>query len=187
VSGTIVSLGYNLTSDNGGGFLTVTGDQINANPLLGPLQNNGGTTPTHALQAGSPAIDAGNSSGSLNDQRGLGFLRVVDLLVPNASGGDGADIGAFELQAEPPPITATIAGRVLRPSGTVLPNTRVNLIDPQGVVRVATSSSFGEYLFTNLPTGQAYLITVSSKRFRFAPQNVTLNGNVTGLNLQGLE
>src|SRR6266705_780494 len=53
--GTVTSLGYNLSSDNGGGVLTGPGDQINTNPLLGPLQNNGGRTFTHALLPGSPA------------------------------------------------------------------------------------------------------------------------------------
>src|SRR5205823_532136 len=43
-SGSIVSQGHNLCSDNGGGFLTGPGDQINTDPLLGPLQNNGGPT-----------------------------------------------------------------------------------------------------------------------------------------------
>ena len=36
--GTVTSLGYNLSSDDGGGYLTGPGDQINTNPLLGPLQ-----------------------------------------------------------------------------------------------------------------------------------------------------
>ena len=40
--GTITSLGYNLSSDDGGGFLTAPGDQINTESLLGPLQDNGG-------------------------------------------------------------------------------------------------------------------------------------------------
>ena len=58
--GTVTSLGYNLSSDDGGGYLTGPGDQINTNPLLGPLQDNGGSTFTHALLPGSPAIDAGD-------------------------------------------------------------------------------------------------------------------------------
>ena len=73
ISGTITSNGYNLTNDNGGGFLTATGDQINTEPMLGPLQNNGGPTFTHELLTGSPAIDAGNPSFTpppANDQRG---------------------------------------------------------------------------------------------------------------------
>ena len=39
-------------------------------PLLGPLQMNGGATFTHALLLGSPAIDQGNSFGEPTDQRG---------------------------------------------------------------------------------------------------------------------
>ena len=60
-SGTVTSHGYNLSSDNGGGFLNGPGDQINTDPLLGPLQDNGGPTFTHELLPGSPAIDAGDA------------------------------------------------------------------------------------------------------------------------------
>src|SRR5206468_6006919 len=42
--GTVTSDGYNLSSDDGGGYLTGTGDQINTDPMLGPLQDNGGPT-----------------------------------------------------------------------------------------------------------------------------------------------
>jgi hypothetical protein len=42
------------------GFLTGPGDQINTNPLLGPLQNNGGSTLTHALLVGGPGINTGD-------------------------------------------------------------------------------------------------------------------------------
>ena len=52
--GTITSHGYNLSSDDGGGFLNGTGDQINTDPILGPLQDNGGPTFTHALAARQP-------------------------------------------------------------------------------------------------------------------------------------
>jgi hypothetical protein len=53
-----LSLGYNLDSENSCGFDQPT-DLINTNPLLGPLQDNGGLTFTHALLHGSPAIDSG--------------------------------------------------------------------------------------------------------------------------------
>jgi hypothetical protein len=78
--GTITSMGYNLSSDDGGGFLTGPGDQINTDPVLGPLQDNGGPTFTHALLPGSPAIDAGDPNFTpppFFDQRGPGFDRVV--------------------------------------------------------------------------------------------------------------
>ena len=91
--GTVTSHGYNLSNDNGGGFLTHLGDQINTDPMLGPLQNNGGPTFTHALLPGSPAIDAGDPSFTpppVYDQRGPSFWR----------GRNGRiDIGSFEVQA----------------------------------------------------------------------------------------
>ncbi|NEO87597.1 MAG: CHAT domain-containing protein [Spirulina sp. SIO3F2] len=67
----------------------VNGNIIGQDPLLGSLANNGGSTQTHALLPGSPAIDAGNNgavSVSL-DQRGQ--LRIFNGTV---------DIGAFESQ-----------------------------------------------------------------------------------------
>lgn len=102
-TGTIITRGYNLSSDNGGGFLTNATDQINTDPLLGGLQNNGGPTFTHALLAGSPAIDQGKRDAvptlaSTNDQRGS--PRPLDFAgINNVLGGDGSDIGAFESQA----------------------------------------------------------------------------------------
>ena len=64
-------------------------DTLRVDPMLAPLGDNGGTTLTHALLSGSPAIDAGNNTTFLYDQRG--FSRVV---------GQSADIGAFEVQPD---------------------------------------------------------------------------------------
>jgi hypothetical protein len=100
-AGTVISLGYNLSSDHGGGFLNRPTDLLNTDPMLGLLQDNGGPTFTHALLCGSPAIDSGrNFAVSPYDQRGAGFSRAFnDPFSSNASGGDGTDIGAFEAQA----------------------------------------------------------------------------------------
>jgi hypothetical protein len=108
--GTVISNGYNLSNDNGGGFLTGMGDQINTDPMLGPLQDNGGPTFTHELLNGSPAIDAGDPNFNPNsfnppmvyDQRGTGFNRVANGRI---------DIGAFEVQAVP----SSYAGQVQQP------------------------------------------------------------------------
>jgi len=91
--GTVTSHGYNLSSDDGSGYLIGPGDQINTEPLLGPLQNNGGPTFTHQLLPGSPAINTGDPNFSpppFFDQRGPGFDRVVNGRI---------DKGSFELQA----------------------------------------------------------------------------------------
>ncbi|HLH52764.1 MAG TPA: HYR domain-containing protein [Verrucomicrobiae bacterium] len=91
IVGSFTSLGYNLVGNANGTAGFASTDLLNVDPLLGPLTNNGGETPTHALGQSSPAIDAGNPSfvpPPMLDQRGPGFLRVV---------GGRVDIGAFEL------------------------------------------------------------------------------------------
>jgi hypothetical protein len=122
--GSFSSSGYNLIGDDSGATITpATGDQIGTagspiDPRLGPLQDNGGPTQTQALLAGSTAIDKGNSSGSNTDQRG--FARPVDNpAIPNATGGDGSDIGAFEVQVQVqgPSFLANISTRLLVETG----------------------------------------------------------------------
>jgi hypothetical protein len=100
---TLTSQGYNLASDASCN-LTATADQPSTNPLLGPLGANGGLTRTMALAPNSPAIDKGIRDGLTTDQRGL--TRPVDLPeIPNAPGGGGTDVGAFEVQTLPAPPT----------------------------------------------------------------------------------
>lgn len=95
--GQFTSQGHNLIGNDGGssGFVAGTDGDIvgtsNApiNPVIAPLANNGGLTPTVALRAGSPALDAGDTAllsvGITTDQRGL----------PREFGGH-VDIGAYE-------------------------------------------------------------------------------------------
>ena len=91
-----------------------TGNLLGGEPGLGPLQDNGGPTPTMAPFPGSPAIDSGNNAaaaaaGLTTDQRGL--PRVVD---GDGSGVAAVDIGAVEVQ---PPAPARNFLAVL-PTGT---------------------------------------------------------------------
>lgn len=100
--GTVISRGYNLSSDDAGGYLNGPGDQINTDPLLGPLQENGGPTLTHALLPGSLGIDTGDPAFTPPpnyDQRGPGFDRVVNGRI---------DKGSFEVQVNTPTPTATL-------------------------------------------------------------------------------
>lgn len=85
-----------LGTVSGSGITPDATDIVGANPQLGPLQANGGPTATMAPAFTSPVIDKGKSFGSSTDQRGS--TRPVDLPgYPNATGGDGSDIGAVEL------------------------------------------------------------------------------------------
>ena len=77
------SKGNNIENGSSCGF-GAAGDQT-AEPLLGPLQDNGGPGPTHALLAGSPALDHGAACPA-TDERGV--------VRPQ---GAACDVGAYEL------------------------------------------------------------------------------------------
>jgi len=214
VSGTFISGGFNLIGNRGGatGFnqltdqigFSQTTDQAKTNPLfenadeinlapaaildprLLPLALNGGVVPTHALNGASPAIDKGNSFGITTDARGL--TRPVDLSsFPNAAGGDGADIGAFETQLAPTAAGISISGRIMLNNGSGLVNATVYLTDSQGIFRSVRTTSFGYYQFDDVVAGQTYVIAVVSKRYQFAPQILSVSDNITDLNFIAIE
>ena len=90
--GTFVSQGGNLEHGTSCGF-AAPGDVGGADPALGPLQDNGGGTLTHAIAATSPAVDAAGSCPPPNvDQRGE--PRPID---GNGDQVAACDAGAFEL------------------------------------------------------------------------------------------
>jgi hypothetical protein len=101
VFGTIVSQGYNLVGMTNGSSAWLASDKVGNNvspvdPLLDVLQDNGGGVPTMGLLSGSPAIDQGKNIGLSTDERGL--PRPVDFAgLANAAGGNGSDMGAFEV------------------------------------------------------------------------------------------
>jgi hypothetical protein len=102
-SGTFTSQGHNLirNGDGASGFNGV-GDQVGTgfnpiSPNIGPLQHNGGPTDTRALLFGSPAINAGDNA----------FAPAIDQRRFSRNG--TSDIGAFEFNGIPPPVSLTSA------------------------------------------------------------------------------
>lgn len=113
-AGIIESAGYNLIRSTKGCTITgnTTGNKTGVDPKLGYLAKNGGLTAVHALNSGSPAIDAANPnqlvSGAnicaLSDQRGA--RRPQD---GNGDGKASCDIGAFERGVVPTSASGSIA------------------------------------------------------------------------------
>ncbi len=96
----------NIDSQNSCGFTDPT-DQVNTDPLLGPLQNNGGPTQTCAITDSSPAFDRGSNDPDFmppTDQRGI-----------TRPQGAYCDIGAYELVLVKSQTTTPVTG----PGGTV--------------------------------------------------------------------
>ncbi|MBD2326736.1 CHAT domain-containing protein [Alkalinema sp. FACHB-956] len=100
VQGSLTSQGNNLVQNRGTSIGYINSDLPDGTaPNLSPLGNYGGLTATHVPLAGSPAIDAGNTTLTI-DQRGV--------IRPS---GINSDIGAVEVETLPPtpPVVAPIA------------------------------------------------------------------------------
>ncbi|NJL06488.1 MAG: CSLREA domain-containing protein [Chloroflexaceae bacterium] len=136
-------------------------DQSEVDPQLGALQDNGGNTLTHALQAGSPAIDAGISADELcaaTDQRGV--------IRPQ---GSACDSGAYEFEGDSSTPTPTLTPTITGTTTTTPPITTTATITPTPTVPVSTTQ-------TPTPTVPvAPTATVPA-----APRELTLTGSGSG-------
>jgi hypothetical protein len=124
VAGILASQGHNLVGDGSGSSGWVDTDLVGsadnpADPLLGPLQDNGGPTQTMAPRAGSPALNTGDPEqlGS-PDQRGV--VRT-----------GGVNIGAYQASA-----TAFLVSAPRRVRARVPFDVTVTAVDPFGQVAV---------------------------------------------------
>ncbi len=87
------------------------------------------------------------------------------------------------------PVSApiTVSGRVSTPTGLAVRNAVVSLIDAQGNRRTATTSSFGLYSFENVAASTGYILTVFSKRYRYAPKITDITASMNNVDFIGLE
>jgi filamentous hemagglutinin family protein len=190
VSGTFIDQGNNLIgkSDGSTGFTVSTLVGTNANPIdprLGPLQNNGSSTQTHALLPGSPALDAGISvTGITTDQRGVSRTGIEDT-VP--------DIGAYEaikVRFSNPTYsvdnttTATITARVDRtPPTGVGGNVIVEYSTSDGSAIAGTdyTTTTGTLAFTNTATSQTFNVPILTTATSNRTVNLTLTQPENGV------
>ena len=100
----------------------------------------------------------------------------------------GAVLGGWGLELVPsdiPPVQ--VSGQVLTPGLLGLRNAVVSLTDLQGNRRSTSSSSLGFFSFDNVEAGGPYLLTVSSRRYRFESKTLHFFDNVQNLEFVGLE
>ena len=101
-----VSASFSLVADSSGASISGSGNQRDVDPLIGVLAANGGSTQTHALNDGSPAIDAADDAVC----SGMRVNGIDQREVRREDAADGGcDIGAFE-RVPGPVAAATING-----------------------------------------------------------------------------
>jgi hypothetical protein len=125
--GAIVSQGNNIEHGTSCA-LAMPGDMGGVDPMLGPLQDNGGGTLTHAIPVTSPAVDAAGPCALTEDQRGT--PRPLD---GNSDGTVACDIGAYELDPADVPTTTTTS----TPPGTATTTTTLPAGCPSAVTFAA--------------------------------------------------
>jgi hypothetical protein len=168
VSGTLNSQGHNLIGKGAGGSGYDPTDLVGTSqnpidPLLGPLQDNGGPTQTMAPLAGSPALNAGDPA----------LLGVADQRGVVRSG--GVNIGAYQASAS----ALALSAPATVTAGTAFSIT-VRAVDPLGQTAVGyagavhftasngamanytfSAADGGQHTFSNLPLRQAGMLTVT--------------------------
>jgi hypothetical protein len=191
----IVTANFSLIQNTGGIAFTAAsgGNLTGVDPLLGPLQDNGGPTQTMALLPGSPAINAGSNALAVDpatnqplttDQRGAGYSRIVNGTV---------DVGAFEVQLVATTTTVTssadssildqpvtLTATVLAASGSATPTGTVTFMDGSTPLATVTLDSAGQARWTTaaLSVGSHAITAVYNPTGNFLTSSGSLTQSV---------
>jgi YVTN family beta-propeller protein len=93
----------------------------------------------------------------------------------------GINAYPFYVILNPTAAEVSVSGRVLTPGGSGLRNAWVELTDSHGISRATVSSSLGYYRFEGVRTSEGYVISASAKRYRFDPQLLSVNNDMTNI------
>ena len=161
-----VSNGNNLSSDATCDF-TASGDQQNTDPLLGPLQDNGGPTFTHDLLTGSTAIEGGTNTGCpATDQRGIArpVGTTCDIGAVEAAAGD-ADLALTKTDsADPVPVSTPFTYTLTATNNGPASASNVTLVDtlPVDVAFQLATPSQGSCVHSGEPLGGTVTCTLGT-------------------------
>jgi CSLREA domain-containing protein len=94
--GAFTSNGFNLVHARNASHCTIGGSFLTGDPLLGLVNDNGGSTDTYALLVDSPAVDAGNPAGCEGPNA---TVLAFDQRGAHRPAGAACDLGAYERNA----------------------------------------------------------------------------------------
>jgi hypothetical protein len=153
-----------------------------------PLWDNGPVEAAGAVSRGNGGIgtkgfiNPGNSVIGTTPSGGTGQNFVFDAVNNQFVIGRPADniVTLWRIAAN-----VSVAGRVTDANGQPIANAIVRIAAPGGQVQTAQTGSLGYYQFDDVPTGQAYTISASAKRYRFdLPGSVFIDNNITDLDFR---
>lgn len=179
-------------TDGGGNTINGAGTIQQVDPKLTEQADNGGQVQTVALEASSPAIDTGTNGEALdtnglpltNDARGAGFSRIRD---GDGNGAATVDLGAFEFSAAPTAAIVSVGGRISwAATKRGVAGAVVTVTDTEGNTRATRTNPFGYYHFNDVAAGGTYIFQARYKRFRFAPQVLTVTEEINNLNFTAI-
>ena len=178
-------------------------------PVLSTLSSNSGMVVAGNFAPDSPlsAFDGENANGTwvlnVSDNAGqdIGFMRRFSLVItpricstncaveasPTPTPTVSPSPTVSPTPTPTPAATITFAGRVLTPSGNALRNARVTLTEAGGATRTVFTTNQGFFTFNNVTTGTTVNVAVTSKLFRFSPQNIPVFEGMPEPQFVGLE
>ena len=119
-----------------------------------------------------PIVIVGDNTIEGNETFSLNLTSPTNGSIPNA-------LVTVTIIDNNPALYAAVSGKVLTSDGHGLRSASVSIKDSQGVRRTVLTNSFGLFTFDKVLKGNSYTITVSSKRFRFNPQIVSVSDDLT--------
>ena len=134
---------------------------------------------TNCAEGNNPENPGGTAASSIQ--------RIIIGVDTGNNGVDFASIAPSPTGAAPTAAAVSISGRVITPQEFGLTSALVTLTDSQGDSRTILTGKSGSFRFADLAAGKTYIISVSSRRYTYAPQIVTATEDLTGLVFMPIE
>ncbi|MEQ1644326.1 MAG: DUF4394 domain-containing protein, partial [Pyrinomonadaceae bacterium] len=153
---------------------------------IGPLGVNATSFGGFDIQPFTNIAYAALRVGGIQQLYSINLATGAATLVGNIGDGNNV-IDGFTIAPCSTAAGVEVSGRVLTPDGRGLRNAVVSMTDSSGAVRTATTSTFGYYRFDDVSAGDSYVMSVTSRRYRFAPRVVQVFDNLADVDFTGQE
>jgi len=144
---------------------------------------------------------AGALNGNVAPNRTFIGYTITGLNIPNGTevmlrwsdpDHTGADHGLAIDDFSVTPLAATaanvsVSGRVADRNGRAIVRAQVRFTDANGNARTAVSNQFGYFTFDQIEAGQTYVLQTAAKGYAFSPQVISVNDDLTDLNVTANE